>query len=99
MAEAASPLHVALLSLLTDLLPAAAFLGASALASALLYHRSGGVEPLRAIAPRAFLIMDEAHNAGGSAPASEDGPQFKSKGAPPRSDVFREVVDKAHSVM
>ena len=54
---------------------------------------------LRAIAPRAFLIMDEAHNAGGSAPASEDGPQFKSKGAPPRSDVFREVVDKAHSVM
>ncbi len=53
---------------------------------------------LRAIAPRAFLIMDEAHNAGGTA-KSGDEERFKDKGPPARSEVFREAVDKAHSVM
>lgn len=50
---------------------------------------------LRAIAPKSFLIMDEAHNAGGTKPnerASEDA-------APPRSEVFRDAVKDAASVM
>ncbi len=52
---------------------------------------------LAEIAPRAFLIMDEAHNAGGNA----NGPgmfQAKDK-APPRSDVFRQAVTAARAVM
>jgi hypothetical protein len=52
---------------------------------------------LRRIAPRSFLIMDEAHNAGGSAGNSEAWRVRDS--APPRSEVFREAVGKAHSVM
>lgn len=50
---------------------------------------------LRIVAPKSFLIMDEAHNAGGQG----SDPLFKVKGAPPRSDLFREAVDKAASVM
>ena len=52
-------------------------------------------EFLRAIAPRAFLIMDEAHNAGGQ---GEEG-RGKKDAAPPRSKVFREAVGKAKAVL
>jgi hypothetical protein len=46
---------------------------------------------LRRIAPKAFLIMDETHNAGGAAGESE--PMFEEKDkAPPRSELFREVI-------
>ncbi len=49
---------------------------------------------LRAVAPKAFLIMDEAHNAGGQGETL-----FKPQGAPPRSKVFREAIDQAKAVM
>jgi hypothetical protein len=52
---------------------------------------------LRSLAPRAFLIMDEAHNAGGSG-ASDETWRAKDK-APPRSELFREAVQAAPSVM
>jgi hypothetical protein len=49
------------------------------------------------IAPAAFLIMDEAHNAGGGASANERGtPKGK---APPASELFREAVNRASAVM
>jgi hypothetical protein len=52
---------------------------------------------LRQVAPRSFLIMDEAHNAGGAANPSA-GWEDDEK-APPRSEVFREVVGAARAVM
>ena len=52
---------------------------------------------LRAVSPRAFLIMDEAHNAGGV--AVKEGEERKQEGPPARSEVFREAVAKARSVM
>lgn len=62
----------------------------------------GGETPrrefLRRISPRAFLIMDEAHTAGGQA-VSENAWDVKEDKAPPMSDLFREAVGKARSVM
>ena len=53
---------------------------------------------MREISPKAFLIMDEAHNAGGTSAEGDD--RFKDdEGAPPRSELFREAVGSAHSVM
>jgi hypothetical protein len=46
---------------------------------------------LRRVAPKAFLIMDETHNAGGAAGESEAMFEEKDK-APPRSELFREVI-------
>ena len=51
---------------------------------------------LRMVAPRSFLIMDEAHNAGGTAKGEQE---RKEKGPPARSEVFREAVSLARSVM
>ena len=50
---------------------------------------------LRRIAPRAFLILDEAHNAGGQ---GEQLFEEKDKAAP-RSVVFRDAVTAANSVL
>lgn len=51
---------------------------------------------LRAAAPHSFLIMDEAHNAGGG----DQSQTWKSdEKAPPRSELFREAVGLADSVM
>ena len=52
---------------------------------------------LTQIAPRSFLIMDEAHNAGGS--AGQEEARRPANAAPPRSEVFRDAVTAAHSVM
>jgi len=50
---------------------------------------------LRRVAPKAFLILDEAHNAGGQ---GEQLFEEKDKAAP-RSVVFREAVTAANSVL
>lgn len=52
---------------------------------------------LRAVSPRSFLIMDESHNAGGSATGNEG--WSSTNKASPRSEVFREAVGRARSVM
>jgi hypothetical protein len=53
---------------------------------------SNGVEParrafLRSVAPRAIIILDEAHEAGGSQS------EWKKSGPPNRADFVRELVD------
>ena len=48
---------------------------------------------LRKVAPQSFLIMDEAHNAGGT---GGDPPADK---AVPRSKVFRHAIEQAKAVM
>ena len=50
---------------------------------------------LRQVAPKAFLIMDEAHNAGGQGLQQRG----KKDAAPPRSKVFREAVARARAVL
>ena len=53
---------------------------------------------LRMVAPNAFLILDEAHNAGGSA-QGEMAKKLQEKGkGVPRSVFFRQIVDQAQSV-
>lgn len=50
---------------------------------------------LRTIAPNAFLILDEAHNAGGQGDDARVNPEK----APPRAKVFREAVQGARAVL
>lgn len=54
---------------------------------------------LRAIAPRAFLIMDEAHNAGGQGVPEAGGRGVSKMKAAPRAQVFRNALSKANSVL
>lgn len=50
---------------------------------------------LKAVAPKSFLIMDEAHNAGWTKPSERAGEDA----TPPRSEVFRDAIGQAKSVM
>lgn len=53
---------------------------------------------LTSLAPRAFVIMDESHNAGGAAGMKEEKVDKKGKLILPRSVLFRQVIQAASSV-